>query len=88
MGEQVRSWTLVAERWACMEPIYGREFFAMQQRGANVTTRFTMRWVAGLAVEQRIVCDNRVFDVKYVRNVEGRKAEVEVLADELVGVAP
>lgn len=87
-GEPLRVWALVAERWASVEPLVGKEFFASQQRSGTVKTRFRLRFLAGVAPKMRIVWNNKVFDISDVLMVDGIEHELVIMADESVGEKP
>ncbi len=83
-GEPAAVWSLVAEVWASVEPLLGREFFAAQERSSTVPTKFRIRYLAGLVPRMRIIWAGRWFDIRAVQQVGGLKVEMLVMADELV----
>lgn len=83
-GEPAYTWTLFRETWAAVEPLLGRELFAAQERQAKVSTRFRMRYVAGVKPRMRIVWDSRWFDIESIQQVNGLKYEMVVMANEQV----
>lgn len=87
-GEPRNEWQPFVTRWASVEPLVGREFFASQERNGRVQTRFRMRFVDGLKPAMRIIWQSRVFDITAVQQVRGLKAELVIMADELVEAAP
>ncbi len=87
-GDPLNNWSDVAERWASVEPLVGREFFASQQRNGRVQTRFRLRYVAGIAPRMRIEFDGRVFDITEVQAPRSIKNEMILMADELVERSP
>lgn len=46
---------------ASVEPLQGREFFATVQQGAELTTRFRLRYLPGVRPDMRIIHQGRVF---------------------------
>lgn len=44
VNDQVATYVDLADEWASIEPIVGREFFAAQQVQADVTTRIRIRY--------------------------------------------
>lgn len=54
-GEDVPTWSDVAEVWARVEPLRGREFFQAGQMQSSAEVRITVRWRAGLDEKMRIV---------------------------------
>ena len=54
-GALVDAWTTFATRWASVEPLSGREFFASRQIEAEVTTRIRLRHLAGVTPKMRVL---------------------------------
>jgi len=54
-GEVVPGWTDLAEVWASIEPVSGREYFAAQQVSAETSTRILIRWRAGVNAAGRVL---------------------------------
>lgn len=87
-GQLERHWVLVGERWASVEPLLGKEFFASAQRNARAPTRFRMRYFEKVRPAMRIVWEERVFDVTDVQVPRGVHDEMVVTATEWVGETP
>jgi SPP1 family predicted phage head-tail adaptor len=87
-GGQLLAWASFASVRASVEPLVGREWESAQQRTARVTTRFRVRYLAGVLPSMRIVWDGRFFDVKDVLQVRGIHHELVIMAEEVVGRAP
>lgn len=85
-GEPAYVWDLFAERFASVEPLLGKEYFAAGAQADKVTTRFRIRYLAGLKPRMRIVWDGKWFDIVSIQLVNGIKHEQIVMADELVEV--
>lgn len=83
-GGVVQSWTLVAKRWASVDPLRGRERFAAQQVQADVTHKVRLRYTESLMPTDRIVHDGRTFEIGAVLNVSERDREMELLCTESV----
>ena len=49
-------WTFAdwLQRWASIEPLMGREYFAASQVQSDVTTRIRLRYVEGLTPKMRV----------------------------------
>lgn len=78
-GEEVKSWAPLRTVWANVTPISDGERWRAGEVGATVTTRFAIRWGAGVGVEDRIVFDGRVYDVVGVKEI-GRREGQEITA--------
>jgi len=71
-GQSRERWLPLAEVWARVEPLGGREGFGQQQWVATGDVRFTIRWRADVTPLHRVVYDGQVFDVMTVAE-EGRR---------------
>lgn len=83
-GEEVITWSEVAEVWAAIEPLRGREFLEAQRAGAEVTTRIRVRHRDGIRPEMRVVWGDHVYDIEAVIHVEERRREIHLMCKELV----
>jgi len=85
-GGYTRSWEDVAEVWAEIEPISGRErLFAMQQI-SELTHRLLLRARADIDASQRLVSEDRTFYIRYVAPLNHGEL-LELLAEERAGNA-
>jgi SPP1 family predicted phage head-tail adaptor len=72
-GQLVATWNTVAVRWANVEPLAGRTFWAAQQAQSDVTHTITLRYYPGLEPERfRFKKDNRVFNITSALDLEER----------------
>jgi SPP1 family predicted phage head-tail adaptor len=79
--ELVQSWTLFQVAWASVEDLTGREFFASQQMQGVVTTRFRVRYMAGIRSDMRIHVGGIVYEiVSPPQDPDGRKRELVIMA--------
>lgn len=78
----------VAELWASIEPLSGRELLLAGQLDDRMTTRVRTRYYAGVRPSWRIRwVDNgtvHVFDIKSIADKEERHIELEMMCEELV----
>lgn len=81
-GERDDSWSEFAERWASVEPLTGREFFAAQQVQSAVTHKVILRHLEGVTEQMRIKHDSRYLYVISVRNIAERDRMLELLCAE------
>ena len=81
-GQPIETFANVAEIWAAIEPIRGREYFAAQQVSANTTHRVTIRYRAGVSVQNRILFGSRVFRIESVINPQERSERIELMCVE------
>ena len=83
-GEVTKNWTDYATVWAAVEPVKGREFWESQQINAEITTKVTLRYLAGVKPKMRILHDTRIFEIDSVINVDERNRELQLLVKEMV----
>lgn len=76
-GGQIETWNELATVWAKVEQQGGREFFATVQVISERRVVFRIRWIDGLTVLDRVVCDDEVHNIHEVRRL-GRKEGVEL----------
>lgn len=65
-GDRTITWTPVAELWADVAPLSGREYIAAAATQTAVTTRITIRFRAGVHHLQRIVYDSAIYNIQAV----------------------
>ena len=83
-GASVESWDTFATVRASVEPLQGREYFAAQQVQAEVTTRFRIRYLAGVKPSMRVLFEGRTFDVQAVLDPNEMHRELHLMAVERV----
>lgn len=85
-GSVSLEWVLLAETWARVEPLSGREFFEAQQWAAKADTRFTVRWSSALGElvtpdeTCRIVYEERAYNIRSVAEL-GRRIGLVIIAE-------
>ena len=70
-GQAIATWVQIAEVWARVEPLGGREGYGQQQFVATGDLRFTLRWRPDVTPLERIVYDGRDYDIVSVAD-QGR----------------
>lgn len=98
-GEPSESWTTYAERWASIEPLAGREYFAAKQEHSEVDTRIRLRWDRALVAvtpKHRVLytyplldgspetTQTRIFDIEAVLNMQERNREIVLMCREVL----
>ena len=78
-GQSVVRWLPLAEVWARVEPLGGREGFGQQQFVATGDVRCTIRWRDDVTPLHRVVYDGQEFDVVSVAE-DGRREAILVVA--------
>ena len=84
LGGVVQTWQRVIQPWGALEAIASREFFGSGQVQADVDHRLRLRYHDGLTPKMRVVYGARTFAIKAVRDLDGRRRELELLLRENV----
>lgn len=84
-GGYVRSWEDVAEVWAEIRPISGKERIVALQQESEITHRLYLRIRSGVDAGQRLISDTRTFYIRSVTPIQDNEA-LELLAEERAGV--
>lgn len=79
MGNEVITWATVAELWAGVEPIRGREFVSLRSGQSDLTTKITIRYRAGVTPLMRILHEGAVYDVREVINPRSKNDSLELM---------
>ena len=77
------TWAKVADAWASIEPLAGREYWNAQQVQSVVTHRIKILYRAGITSDMRIQHGERYFNIASVVDPEERHVELEILATEV-----
>lgn len=78
-GGEVVSWSTYASVYAQVQPIGGREYAAIRMAQSDITHRFRIRYLSGVATTMRVVWDGRPYDIAEAINVDARDAQLELL---------
>jgi SPP1 family predicted phage head-tail adaptor len=84
-GGYTRSWQSIADLWAEIVPISGRERLFADQLQSEVTHKILLRYRGGVVAGQRLIFENRAFNILSVFNTDEENDTLEILA--LEGVA-
>lgn len=83
-GAEIETWSDTATVWASIEPLSGKEYFAAQQVNAEINTKITIRYRAGVQSTMRLAFQNRQFDILSVINTEEKKLELILMCREVL----
>lgn len=83
-GGATISWQAVATIWAEILPTTGREVFVADGLSARVTHEVRLRYRADVSPQMRFAASDRVFDIRAVRDVDGRKRWLSCLCEEIL----
>lgn len=83
IGEWVTTFRKVADSYASIEPLRGREYWAAAQVNAETTHEIKMRPPSvSLTTAHEIVFGTRRFEIEVVRNLAERNRELVILCKE------
>lgn len=77
-GGEVVTWVDEFVCWAAAIPLSGRELIAAQQRHAETTVRFRIRFNTQVTSQWRIVWEGKSYDVLDVVDVGGQHWEMDL----------
>lgn len=82
LNEEVETFTDLARVWTSRMDVSDAEKVRAQQVGAEITTRFQIRWAsawASLNPKDRCVCEDREYEITAVKEL-GRRVGMEITA--------
>lgn len=79
-GYRTEDWVKVAEAFARMDPMIGRERLASQQITAQEVTKFTTRYLTGVTPADRLIYKGEEWNMQSIVNVGGRNRETLIYA--------
>lgn len=82
-GAETSEWSPFAKVWADVSPVSGREFIAFKQINAEISTKVTIRYHAGVTTEMRILFDNRIFEITSIINPEEKNISLLLMCKEV-----
>lgn len=82
-GDPVKGWSAVAEVWARVEPLSGRELEWAMQVHAEASIRVTLRYRAGVDTTYRVVFGARTIEVLAVVNPDERNELLQLTCREM-----
>lgn len=78
-GDVIETWNLLAEVWAAVEPLNGREYFAANSVQSETTTRIRLRYLADLNVVDRINHEGTLYNINSIINPRSGDAELVLM---------
>jgi SPP1 family predicted phage head-tail adaptor len=83
-GAQIITWSSFGvDRWADVEPLQGREYFAGHQMQSKIDTRFILRYTSGITQKMRILHNSLAYDIYSIINVGERNRELHILCSRI-----
>lgn len=84
LDEDDANWTDIIKRWASVQPISGKEFYAAQQSQSEVTHKIRCRYFFGATPKMRILLNGRKFKIISILDFNERHEEFIIMAKELI----
>ena len=81
-GGEVVTWSVFAVVWSSCETITGREFFASAQVNSTVTTKFGIRYLAGVTTAMRISFAGDLYNIVAILDSD-KKADLVLLTEKV-----
>jgi SPP1 family predicted phage head-tail adaptor len=85
-GGYTRNWQEVAQLWAEIAPlssnIRGGEMLMAGQIQSRITHKVTLRYREGITAGMRLVFDAKVFNIRYVDDINKGNGIIEMLVEE------
>lgn len=82
-GSETKTWSTLAQVWARVEDVSGREFFAAKQRGGDTMVKVIIRHRTDVTRLMRLVLDDgRVLEIDTVLQISRDKG-LELIAKEI-----
>ena len=74
-GESIVTWSDVADVWASVHPLSGRELFNAQQVQPDITHEVKLRYYGALTAKHRFLHDGRALNIESVADTNERNVE-------------
>ena len=84
LDEDDANWTDSRKRWASVQPISGKEFYAAEQSQSEVTHKIRCRYFPGATPKMRILFNNRKFKIISILDFNEHHEELLIMAKELI----
>lgn len=82
-GEDVPTWTELAQIWAAVEPLTGREFLSRTAETAEITTRVVARDRSDVNSTMRVIFGSRILHIEAVIRPAYRGREMQLMCREI-----
>jgi SPP1 family predicted phage head-tail adaptor len=83
-GSEVQTWSTLAQVWADVRDLSGREFVQARQTGTQITTELTIRHRTDVTPKQRVLVDGRTLEINNVLQI-GRRDGLRLMCEEING---
>ena len=82
-GGVVRQWRPRFQIWGAIETIDAAQYWEAAQTGQRLTHRVTIRFRNDIDTTQRFKKDQSIFDIRGIRDPDGRKRRLICLCEEI-----
>lgn len=81
-GESNEEWGTFGTVWAAFEPLQGNELFRAQAINSEIKARVTIRYLAGVEPDMRIVFEGKYYNILSVIDRDMRHVEMQLMVSE------
>lgn len=81
-GAPDEPWSTVAQVWAAVEPLRGKEFMESQAVNSAVATRIRIRYRAGVDATWRVLHGSTVYSIEAVINPLAMNRELQLMCSQ------
>lgn len=81
-GEKIDAWSTFSTVWGSVEPISGKEYFAIDKINTDVDYRIKIRHLPGITSSMRVTFGTRSFDILSILNIMERNREIHLMCKE------
>lgn len=82
IGQPLDTWLPIAQTWASIEPLSGRELFSAMQINAEVTTKIIIRYRTDINRTMKAIYNGTEFEFLYVIHKDYAKKELYIMCKE------
>lgn len=83
-GYSQETWLTIAETWAMVEGLKGREYFTAAAVSAEKKIKITIRYRSDIKSDMRIKHDNLYYEIKSIVDLDGRKRYLQLICEVIV----
>jgi len=81
-GREQETWVDVAQIWAQIQPLRGREFFDAQKTNVELTHRITISYRANVTPNMRAKFGRRLYYFQAPLNIDAANREIQIMSRE------
>ncbi len=83
-GEPIKEWQEIAKVYGSIYPIRGIERYMSMEKHARATHEINIRYISSITPKDRIIYQNRVFEIISIFNLGERNRQLKIIVEEQV----